>query len=133
MNKKQGWPEILAAYVKEKLFVPYAWGKNDCVTYPADAILLMTDSDPIGDIRGTWDTEESANDVLSGLGGLISAVDARLNRYPSPMQATRGDVMMVKINGVPTLGICVGVHLAAPGDNETLFINRGEARMAWEV
>lgn len=131
--KLPGFPEKLGSFTMYRRLFPYAWGSNDCVTFPADAIWAMTGEDPIADIRGTWHDEESARAVIAEQGGLIGAADKRFKRHTSPSFATRGDLCMVKVRDEPSLAICVGLHAAAPGDDGMLLISMSEVLIAWRV
>lgn len=132
--KPQGFPEKLALYTRSKRLLPYAWGTHDCVTFAADWIVELRGTDPIAEIRGTWSDEETATTVLASAGGLIAAMDARFTRHPSKNEAQRGDIVLVPDGtGRMSLGICTGMHAAAPGDTEMLMVPMTEARLAWDV
>lgn len=131
--KPAGFAERLAEFTAGRRRQPYAWGTNDCVTFAADAVQAVTGTDPMSDLRGSWDSESAALAVLEAQGGLIAAMDARFPRKAKEF-AQRGDLVLVKdANGQPSLAVCVGKDAASPGEDEMLLTPMGKVRMAWEV
>jgi hypothetical protein len=77
----------LFAFIEATRLQPYAWGTNDCVTFPANAILAMTGFDPAAKWRGKWNDEASAKALLEAEGGLLAIVQ---RIYPRPSRPVGG-------------------------------------------
>lgn len=130
--KPQGFEKLLAGYIDERRRRPFAWGTNDCVTFTADWLQRLTGTDPLGDLRGTWDDAASAARALASVGGLLAAMDARYERIPWAF-AQRGDVVAVDVGGHLGLYVCVGRYAAGPGELEMLLNPMHEAVAAWRI
>jgi hypothetical protein len=127
------WDYRLFVFIDENRFVPYAWGTNDCVTFVADAVWAMTGEDPIADIRGQWDSEESAAALLNSLGGLKAAVDARFPLRDNINFTMRGDICASKVAGNWSLGICTGAFMTAPSPEGASLVPVHQIRFSWKV
>jgi len=131
--KQPGYIEALLLFVAERRLTPYAWGTNDCVIYAADAAVVVTGVDPLGDLRGTWATEAEAMAVLAAEGGLVAAMDARFSRVRRNFEQ-RGDLALVRdADGQPSLAVCMGAYASAPGETEGLLVPANQIRLAWET
>ena len=131
--KPQGFAEQLVAFTSARRMLPYQPGTHDCVTTAADWVLEIRGTDPIADIRGSWDSAEGAAAALEAQGGLIAAMDARFTRKPKA-KAERGDLLLVKdAAGQPSLAICVGAHGWSPGPTEALLTPMRHVMLAWDV
>ena len=134
MKRRHDWPECLIAYRHGRARTPFAWGVNDCVTLAADWVLEAAGVDPLGDLRGQWDTAAGAARLLRDLGGMHSAVSDRLGpALESPKLASRGDVAMLDLERGETLGVVVGTHAIAPGADGILLVPMSRASAAWRV
>lgn len=130
--RPQDWPERLARFWRERRAMPFAWGTNDCTTLAADWVAEMTGADPIADIRG-WDDALSARRTIEALGGMHEAVSARLGPSVDWMLAQRGDVVLLMLDGRETLGVVMGAHAIAPGEDGALLVPLDRAACAWRV
>lgn len=130
------WEGNLAALVMERLRTPFAWGRNDCVTFAADAVQAMTGIDPIASIRGTWHDEVSARRALGHFCGATDTVQAmtimaQRMAWPvvSSLLARRGDIVV--IGG--RLAVLIGNGAATPG-NQGLVVEQPEpGALAWSI
>ena len=130
--RHQDWPLRLARFYRARRNVPFAWGANDCCTLAADWVVEATGVDPIADIRG-WDDALSASRTLEVLGGMRAAVTARMGGPINWMLAQRGDVVMMTLDGRPTLGVVISEYAIAPGEEGALLVPLGNADCAWRV
>jgi hypothetical protein len=116
MNRKarlHDWPERLDALLWRLRDQPFAWGKHDCCTVAADAVLAVTGMDPIAQLRGSWAGPRQAVAVLRRAGGLRSAVCSALGE-PKPVEyAQRGDPVLLRQAGRDAMGVCIGTQAVA--------------------
>lgn len=128
------WLSKLHQFVESRRRTPYQWGVNDCGTFSADAIEVVTGADPIADIRGQWTDEASAMQLLEANGGIVGLANRYFpGRRKEREMAQEGDLVLVKVEGKHSLAICVGRYAAAPGDDGVLLTEMTEARAVWEV
>ena len=133
MMRRQDWPERLFAHIEAARGVPFAFGAHDCCLWAADAVLAMTDADPIEDIRGQWADEVSALRLLKERGGVEAMVTEYLGDPIAPAFAQRGDVVLHTMSGRDSLGVCVGDRFAAVADVGIEYVPMSAALKAWRV
>lgn len=132
MLRHADWPERLADFIEARRHLPFAWGRQDCATFAADALQALTGQDPLAPLRGQWATEEQAQQVLQRLGGLPRAVRSVLGR-PLPIRtiAPRGAVVCARMAGTAILGVHLGATWCAPGAQGLVFRQTSEVHLAW--
>jgi len=129
----------LFAYIDANKNTPFEWGKFDCCLFAANAIKVATGSDIAADFRGKYNTARGAKKALKryGNGDLISTVIAKLGDAKPPLQAKRGDLVLVDNlqGGVndPALGICLGHLVAVTTQTGLKTVELTRVTMAWEV
>ncbi|MCZ8339624.1 MAG: hypothetical protein O9345_15980 [Burkholderiaceae bacterium] len=131
MKRREDWAEALAGYLDERRDVPFAWGENDCASFAAGAVQAMT-----GESLQIPQVESAAAYLhfLRDHGPLDAIVDDTLGeRLPSPAFAQRGDVVLLFVDERATLGVCIGVEAAAPGQDGMLTVPMPTATAAWRV
>jgi len=94
LQRRQDWPEALAAYIIAALYRPHAWGTHDCVTFARGAVEAVTGAAIA--LPVAWTDQASARAALQAAGGLPAAVDSVLPRLPSVLLAWRGDIVLVR-------------------------------------
>lgn len=87
-----GWEIALVETLARHQQMPFAYGTGDCLIRIADVALAMTGSDPMADIRGTYDDAKGADAALKKL-GFASIEVALADRFVeiAPADARRGD------------------------------------------
>jgi hypothetical protein len=137
MSRYPDWPTRLAARLDEVRHLPFAWASNDCCSYAAGAVLAITGVDHMEPHRGKYKTKVGAARMLAKAGGLEGWVRRCLGEpLQAPAMAMRGDVVMFaqpEPYGPHALGICVGPHIAAPGEHGTQLLPMSVATLAWRV
>jgi len=90
------WPGRLSAFLAEKEREAFAWGRNDCCLFTADAVAALTGVDPAADWRGAYDNEDAAQVLLDAAGGLARLVTAALGSDTRQLVgfARRGDLVL---------------------------------------
>lgn len=125
------WPQRLAAFVERRRATPFAWGQQDCCTFAADAVVCMTGTDPMADLRHL-NSAAAATRYLSRH-PLPELVSERLGRAGPATLAQRGDVVLIEQQGRQLLGVCLGAQWAAPGEHGLVFGPMVVALEAWQV
>lgn len=112
--------------------MPFAWGKNDCCSFAADAVVCMTDVDPMAELRGRYDSEAGARALIDEIGGIDVWLDARLSPV-APRLAGRGDIVMFEAVGGPALSVVVGAHAVGVGPRGMALIGMAHWIKGWRV
>jgi hypothetical protein len=107
--RRNDWPERLAAFLRAEGSKP-ADAARACFYFVADAILAMTDVDPVPEREATI-AAAYARMRRDGYETVRDAVAGRLTEVPLSF-ARRGDVVMRLFDGVECGGICVGERSA---------------------
>jgi hypothetical protein len=125
------WPTRLARFIEQRRAKPFAWGEQDCCTFSADAVLCMTDTDPMADLRHV-STAASARRLLKRH-PLADLTAERLGAMQSATLTQRGDVVLIEQKSERLLGVCLGGQWAAPGPDGLVFGLMGAAIGSWPV
>lgn len=117
----------LADYITARLGEPFCYGRLDCVLFASEWIKAATGKDVLAGLP-KWKTERGAKRVIRSVGGLESAIDARLKRI-DPKTARDGDIAMHE----NIVFIFSGTHIVGPGMDGLQFIDRMKAQCAWSI
>ncbi|MDQ1079690.1 DUF6950 family protein [Pseudoroseomonas cervicalis] len=128
------WPERLAAFVEDRRAATFEWGRNDCCTFISDVALLLTGSDPMAQLRGSYADEAGAEAVLCGQ-ALDDYVGARLEEWGATeipaLMAGRGDIVTARPGNHLMCGVCIGPQLVLPGEARLVFVPARLALRCW--
>lgn len=130
------WPEQLLDYVEQRRHMPFAWGQNDCVSFAAGAVSAMTGAPAASLLPVEWATERQALRALESTGGLEAAVTRVLGpalQGLAARRAPRGSVVLVELQGRPTLGVSMGLSWCGPGEHGLVFRRMAEVDVAWSI
>ena len=112
------WEGHLAALVLERMHARFEWGRNDCVSFAADAVRGLIGVDPIATIRGTWRCEMGAARAMRefcGFPDMLQAAECMAHRMAWPRVAAplarRGDLVMIE----GRIAVVTGGGAASPG------------------
>lgn len=109
------WEARLAALVSRALSERFEWGRFDCCTFAADAVVAVRGDDPLAAVRGSYGSLRSAWRLLMERGGLRAAVcDALGSPLEHPLMAQRGDIVIVNCDRYPALAVVTGQAALAP-------------------
>ena len=129
LARKVDWEQRLFQFIEGKRHRAFVWGEHDCCLFAAAAIIEMTGVDLASAYRGRYEDAKGA----AKFGQLASLVDAAgLPRMRNVNLARRGDIMLLEI-ARPTLGVCLGAQIAAPGIDGLIFIPMRAAQAGWRV
>ncbi|GAB6125035.1 DUF6950 family protein [Humidesulfovibrio idahonensis] len=137
------WPARLAHVVEAERLRPFDWGTADCCLFVGDCILAMTGIDPASEFRGRYMTARGAQRCLRRYcGGGVEALAEKIAaeyRMPEilPKMAQRGDAVLLRTPECPpegkSVGICVGVLMAAQGPQGLTMVPVERVLRAWRV
>jgi len=133
MQRLKGWEQRLYAVTVDAMPRPHAWGHHDCVTFAADVVRELTGSDPMGDLRGTYDSPLSAARVLTGQ-GVETIGDLAALHLPeiAPSMARRGDIVLAT-DPHDFLAVCVGPTAVGPSLMGMIHVPMAQAARAYRV
>lgn len=103
-HRCENWEKELESFIDESKPRQFAWGTCDCVCWAAEWFARLTGYDPMSEIRGQYNSEEQAYELLAQKAGLSAEISALLPVRQAGFHK-RGDVAMCMINGKETLGI----------------------------
>lgn len=126
------WQLRLEAFARERLAMPFQWGRNDCALFAADAVQAMTGERLLPNMRGYSDVRGALR-LIDGAGGLRSIACYALGGFVLPAYASVGDVVLVKFGKREALGICNGGTVIGPGPTGMVAIGMDAAVAAWKV
>ena len=126
------WQLRFSEFVKSRAAEPFAWGRNDCCLFAADAVIAMTGSDHAAGLRG-YVTAMEAHRLIEERGGLKELVGSSLGAPIPPSFASVGDVVLVENEGRELLAICNGTAALAPGKTGIVVLGMNAAVAAWRV
>lgn len=96
MVRKDNWPILFSEYLKERMKMPFEWGKNDCMNFVAKGVEAITGCDFFATYDG-YSTEEEAKVFIDEKGGIVAMISEHLGPgHRNPLLAHRGDVVIVK-------------------------------------
>lgn len=131
--------DFLIARAKE----PFAWGKNDCSLFVADAIKSFTSVDLASDFRGKYADEASAMALIKSITGGNTVADAAawcaqkhgLVELEFPKKAKRGDMVLVEDSGrlISAVIHLNGRHAVAPGAERLKVFSISLVKRAWAI
>lgn len=123
------WQLRFSEFVSARQNMPFAWGRNDCCVFAAEAIKAITGQDHAAEFRGIYRTVKTADRLMNEMGGLEAIASRFLGDPVSPKMAAVGDIVMTG----NTLGVCNGSTIIGPGKDGIAVIPMAEALKAWKV
>ena len=129
MARLEHWPSLLARFIETRIDMPFEWGGNDCCSFAASAVEVMTgERPPLPEYTGERDALR-----LIATRSLRERVSDVMGLGIHPAFAQRGDVGLLDLGGRETVAVCVGDTFAAPGVDGLLLVPRERALCAWTV
>lgn len=130
------WPTELSRFLRERRNVPFKYGANDCLMFPADAVLQMSGVDFAEQWRGQYSTKEEAKVILDNNGGVEGIISSVLGFKGTRnlLTAKRGDVVIAHTLWGAMGGVVddTGMRIAVPMTGDECFI-RMPMNKAWRV
>lgn len=134
MKKLDGWEIALAECMTSGLKVEHEWGSHDCVTFAADCVKAQTGEDPLGDLRGSYDSPLTAAKVIKGMGAnsLGDALAKHLTEI-LPGDARRGDVVVCWSDDHDFVAVVERHTAVGPGPTGTVHIPLVQIKRAFKI
>ncbi len=130
--RQPGWPRRLGDLVQRRLAEPFAWGRNDCAVFVADAVMALHCADTLAPLRVPRQNARQAMRQARAAGG--TAVLERCGLVPvAPARAGVGDVVLLQQRRHPLLAVCNGADALAPGARGLECLPMARAVAAWKA
>ena len=113
LQRREDWPEQLAAQVAAAQRQPYVIGVHDCLRFTCQCIAAMTGVDYWPQFSGYTTLREAQANILSVAPTLQEAVCKVIGVDAAPAaMARRGDVVLFTDGFGEHLGVCTGAFVA---------------------
>ena len=138
MKRLDNWPALLNTFFEKHKSNPGKWGEADCCMFACDAILAITGTDIAADVRGKYDTEDSAKEMLKERGGLNKLATTRMASYSCEIInrnfAQRGDLVLIDTPNGDALGI-INLRGTVTGQGEFMLVDYliDTVKKAWRI
>lgn len=133
MRRREDWPLALNDWVDSHRATPFAWHFFDCCSAAADWVRVCTGADVFADWRDQYNDAAGAVRVIAKAGGLVPLVTAVLGEAIPAAFASRGDVVLVEIEGRESLAVCLGRLAAGPGEAGLVFVRPEQWLAGWRI
>lgn len=137
--RKENWPKILEQKIQEEVSIPFVWGVSDCLQFPGNVAAAMLDYDVKAKAQAglyIYDTEGGAKEIIDTVfnGDMGEVFDLVFKRIGINF-AGRGDIVLVKFNGVIACGVIdsSGSRAAVKSESGVLFVPSKFWTHAWRV
>lgn len=121
IRRRSDAPERLAAFIESRRHDPFAWGRNDCALFYADAVIAQYGVDVAKDLRG-YKTEKGARARIKKAGGMRELARSCGLREKHAGFAQYGDGLLVVLEGRETFALCLRNSMwCAPGREALVF------------
>ena len=134
----------LHEFLRQRANTAFAWGKNDCALYAADAIKSFTGVDLAADFRGKYNDQATALAAIRNITGGRTVADAAvyaakkhgLEERKYPLMAQRGDLVLIQngdgnlIAGIVHLN---GRHAVSVGEDGMKRFPITAVKRAWKI
>lgn len=133
MSRRPDWISRVNDVFVGRAALPFVWGSNDCILFPADCVLAATDIDPAADFRGAYHGARRAKRIVQALGGLEALAARHCGEEVAPGLAQYGDVGLLVNGGHPCLAVFGGEFFHAPGETGLLLLPVEACSKAWRM
>lgn len=138
MSRRPTWPEELDAFIREAATKRFAWGRWDCFLFAAEGVRRLGGPNIAAGIKGTYSDAEGASAAIAAWGqdledGLTARCGGLGMQEIPPALARRGDLVVLRLPGGPTAGICGGSTAWCAGPTGVVSVPMTAASKAWAV
>lgn len=135
VNRKEDWPARLNAAIDAARCRPFEWGVSDCALFAADVIEAMTGEDFGRPYRGTYNTSLGSLRAIRERGhdSIRDLMTSIFGQSWPPGLLQRGDIALWNNGHGDTLGIVVGIHIAAQGEAGVEFMPMHTCLTGWRI
>lgn len=136
LKRLKDWPERLNTLIELNRFKEFKWGEHDCLLFAAKAIKATTGIDYTQEYIYSYSDKEEADQEILRLGAkdLKDFITNVLGKpLSNPHLASRGDIVVVRLDYGIAAGVCIGARAATPSAKGLVFIHLAKWEMAWRV
>lgn len=136
---KADWRESLHQYLEQCDERPFDWVDHSCLTFATGAVVAMTGIDYWSAERHDIHKLETRADVLRYMsrygGDLKGAATSALGKARAVQRKWpgEGDIVMSRIDGVDTIGVCLGRLCVFVGESGLLYFKPDNFQAAWSL
>lgn len=134
------WETKLVDYVESVMDMPIRYGVHDCTTFAAKCVEVMTGTNPIADVLGSYKSKKESKQLIKSLcpsGDYSELIKIRCERLgykeTSRAFAARGDIVEYNTPEGIGLGVCLGNTFAAVGPRCLRHYGMGLALKIYKV
>ena len=124
--------DALFATVERWRSRPMKYGSTDCFQFAGEVVYALTGIDHRPKF-GEYSSRAQADAILRNYGGAAGIIASALGDAKPAAFAKRGDLVTADFGDGVTVGVCLGLHICAPGPRGLVFIPAEQALMAWSV
>lgn len=133
-RRHSDWPTRLDAAIEAARWRAFDWREHNCATFAADCVRAMTGATLHDHFAGLHRDKRRAARAFADGDGLEAYVAALLGGPGlPPTLAKRGDVLLMRCEGMALVAICLGTKAACLGPKGIEFVGMEHARCAWPV
>ena len=119
---------MIADYIARTRATPFAWGRCDCCTWPADYIVERHGIDPMADLRGAYSTAFGARQIKIAQGGILGLWQDRLRFLPPG-----SDVVLATWRGAVIGGLMQDGFLMLKTGKDIMLTRKFSLIAGWSV
>ena len=137
MVRYPNWHPLLNQYLYKNKNIVFEWGVNDCYTFCAGAVHVMTGVNVQKQIKGTYKTQIGALRHVKNCGysNFTEIIDRYFKRHQNVQKAHVGDLVLVNNEKEfgPALTINLGRVSVGLGKDQLVYIQREHWLTGWVV
>jgi hypothetical protein len=130
--RQPGWQRRFGELVVRHLSKPFEWGRHDCCTWAADAVMALRGHDTLAPTRVPRLNARQGLRAMKAAGGPEAITRCGLQPI-APAQASRGDLVLLQQGRRQLLAVCNGADALAPGARGLESLPMRCALRAWSV
>lgn len=133
--RRDDWEQRLAAVIADWLHKPFRWGERDCAHLALAVLVAVSMRDWTQLSLQPYRTARGAKAMLRRLGVHdMPALAHKMLGTAMPVSfARRGDLIACHDRNGPALGVCLGAHMALPGEAGLVFRPLSDAFSCWRI
>lgn len=133
--RRENWEQHLDALMKDWQSRPFVWGQADCAQFALAVLRAVSGRDWAQISVQPYKTARGARALLQRLeaGDMPALADKMLGPRMPISYAQRGDIVSAACRFGPALGVCLGAHIALPGEDGLVYRPLSSAFAAWRI
>lgn len=138
-RRAQDWPSRLSSIISNYSLRNYKWGESDCGTFACDVVRELIDVDLYEQFQGSYSSKNTYLKLLvrnqcESIADLFTQT-ARNHEIHKIQKgyAMRGDIVCMSLNGIQSLGVCVGSRALFHVNHGLISISMTDCHTVWAV